>query len=248
MAFIEYIDVEKSFGPKKVLDHLNLTIEKGETMTILGGSGSGKTILLKILLGLVPVGRGKILVDGQDVLTMDEEGLLHLRRRVGMLFQGGALFDSLSVKENIAYALREHFHHSEEEIDRLVAEKLQLVGLSGIEAMVPSDLSGGMKKRVALARAISTNPEVILYDEPTTGLDPQNTTRINHLIREIQEKLRVTSIVVTHDIKSAFFVSDRLALLHRGKIEAVGSRQEMEKSENPMVSRFLRGELDNAVT
>ncbi len=242
MSFIEFIDLEKNFGKKKVLDHLSLKAEKGETLTILGGSGSGKTILLKILLCLVRPDRGKILFDGQEALKLDEEGLLHLRRRVGMLFQGGALFDSLSVFENIAYPLREHFDHSESELKKIVADKLALVGLPGTEATMPSDLSGGMKKRVALARAIATDPEVILYDEPTTGLDPGNTTRINHLIRDLQRQFKMTSLVVTHDIASAFFVSDRLALLHRGKIVFVGSSEELKRSQEPLVRSFIQGE------
>ena len=239
MGLIEFIGLEKSFGEKKVFQKLSLVIEKGETLTILGGSGTGKTILIKTLIGLVHPEGGKILVEGEDVVTMDEEALLKLRRRVGMLFQGGALFDSLSVRENIAYPLREHFHFSESELDKKVAEKLDLVGLPGIEESMPSDLSGGMKKRVALARAIATDPEVILYDEPTTGLDPINTHRINHLIRSLQEKLKVTSIVVTHDMASAFAISDRLAILYDGKIAFIGTIREFQTSSNPVVKEFL---------
>jgi len=241
MPFIEFINVEKSFREKKVIDHLSLGIEKGETLTILGGSGTGKTVLLKILLGLMKPDGGKVLFEGKNVVTMEEEELLLVRRRVGMLFQGGALFDSLSVAENIAYPLREHFRHSEAEIDKIVAKKLELVGLPGIEGMVPDSLSGGMKKRVALARAIATDPEVLLYDEPTTGLDPINTHRINKLIRDLQQKLNVTSIVVTHDINSAFMISNRLALLHNGKIAFVGTKEEVERSNSPLIMEFLSG-------
>jgi len=246
MSFIEFIGLEKSFGPKTIYKGVNLKVEKGETITVLGGSGTGKTVMLKMLLGLMYPDQGKILFDGKDVVTMNDEEILGVRRRVGMLFQGGALFDSLSVKENVAYPLREHFKHSEDEISEIVAEKLALVGLPGIEEMAPSDLSGGMKKRVSLARAIATNPEVILYDEPTTGLDPTNTRRIDNVIRDLQAKLKVTSIVVTHDIQSAFYISDRLALLYDGKIKFVGSKSEVKNSDDPVVQGFIKGEIGEA--
>ncbi|QQR79711.1 MAG: ATP-binding cassette domain-containing protein [Deltaproteobacteria bacterium] len=212
-------------------------------MTILGGSGSGKTILLKALLRLLVIDSGKILFEGRDIIPMNEEDLLALRRRVGMLFQGAALFDSLSVAENSAYPLREHFKKSEEEISAIVKQKLALVGLPGIEEALPNDLSGGMKKRVALARAIATDPEVLLYDEPTTGLDPINTTRINNLIKSIQEKMKVTSIVVTHDMGSAFSISDRLAFLYKGKIETVGTKDQIQQSNNALIQSFITGEI-----
>lgn len=246
MAFIEFIGVRKFFGQKEVHAGVDLKIEKGETMTILGGSGSGKTILLKILLGLIQPDSGKILFDGKDLLTMNITEIRKVRQRVGMLFQGGALFDSLSVEENVAYPLRENFKMSEKEMDKVVAEKLELVGLPGIQTMMPSDLSGGMKKRVALARAIAVNPEVILYDEPTTGLDPINTNRINVLIRDLQAKLKVTSVVVTHDMNSAFMISDRLALIDKGRIAFTGNRKEFEHSTNPLVHSFVTGEFHAA--
>jgi len=233
--------VYKSFGENSVLEGLDLSVKKGETITIIGGSGSGKSVMLKILLGLIPMDKGSVFFHGRDVAKMDEGGLINIRKNVGMLFQGGALFDSLSVGENIAYPLREHFRYSEDEIARIVAEKLALVGLEGIEDMMPAELSGGMKKRVALARAIATDPEVILYDEPTTGLDPANTMRINRLIRDLQWKLQVTSVVVTHDMASAFFVSDRLAMLYNRQIEFVGSPDEARKSDNRVVQNFIRG-------
>lgn len=244
MSLIEFIKLKKVFGTKKVLDELSLSIDQGETLTVLGGSGSGKTVLLKILLALVPYDTGQVVFDGRDVGSMSEEELRLMRRRMGMLFQGGALFDSLSVKENIAYPLREHFKYSEEEIDRIVAEKLGLVGLPGVQESYPADLSGGMKKRVALARAIATDPEVILYDEPTTGLDPMNTSRIDHLINDLRQKLKVTSIVVTHDMDSAFFISDRLALLDKGRIVFVGTPEEVKRSKNPVVHDFISGSLN----
>ncbi|HSA59535.1 MAG TPA: ABC transporter ATP-binding protein [bacterium] len=248
MSFIQFIGLEKSFGEKKIYKGVNLKIEKGETITVLGGSGSGKTVMLKMLLGLMFPDAGKILFDGKDVVDMTDEEILGVRRRVGMLFQGGALFDSLSVKENVAYPLREHFQHTEEEIARIVAEKLELVGLPGIEEMAPSDLSGGMKKRVSLARAIATSPEVILYDEPTTGLDPTNTRRIDNVIINLQKKLGVTSIVVTHDIQSAFYISDRLALLYDGKIRFVGSKAEVKNSDDPVVQGFIKGDMGDVET
>jgi phospholipid/cholesterol/gamma-HCH transport system ATP-binding protein len=248
MSFIEFIDLEKSFGEKKIYKGLSLKIEKGETLTVLGGSGTGKTVMLKMLLGLMWPDAGRILFDGKDVVPMSEEEILGVRRRVGMLFQGGALFDSLSVKENVAYPLREHFKHTEEEIAKLVAEKLELVGLPGIEEMTPSDLSGGMKKRVSLARAIATSPEVILYDEPTTGLDPTNTRRIDNVIISLQKKLGVTSIVVTHDIQSAFYISDRLALLHDGKIRFVGTKAEVKGADDPVVQGFIKGDMGDVET
>ncbi len=248
MSFIEFIGLEKSFGEKKIYKGVSLKIEKGETITVLGGSGSGKTVMLKMLLGLMWPDAGRILFDGKDVVTMTDEEILGVRRRVGMLFQGGALFDSLSVKENVAYPIREHFHHTEKEITRIVAEKLALVGLPGIEEMAPSDLSGGMKKRVSLARAIATSPEVILYDEPTTGLDPTNTRRIDNVIRDLQAKLDVTSIVVTHDIQSAFTISDRLALLHDGKIKFVGTKSEVKNADDPVVQGFIKGDMGDADT
>ncbi len=244
--FIEFIDIDKSFGDHLVYDGVSLSIRKGETITVLGGSGTGKTVLLKTLLGLMKPDKGKVLFDGKDVVTMDDEGIHSVRRRVGMLFQGGALFDSLSVKENVAYPLREHFRYPEDKIDSIVAEKLAMVGLPGIESMSPTDLSGGMKKRVALARSIATDPEVILYDEPTTGLDPTNTHRIDNLILDLQAKLKVTSIVVTHDIASAFAISDRLALLYRAKIHFVGTKDEVQNSKDPIVQNFIRGEMEDA--
>lgn len=243
MSFIQLIDIKKSFGSKQILKKINLSIEKGEIFTILGGSGSGKTVLLKILLRLIDPDSGKVLFDGEDIVSMDREQLRNFRRRVGLLFQGGALFDSLSVRENIAYPLREYFKMSEEEISKIVAEKLELVGLPGIEEIGPNDLSGGMKKRVSLARSIATSPEVILYDEPTTGLDPINTTRINHLMLHLKEKLKVTSIVVTHDMGSAFAISDRIALIREGEVLFVGTTGEAKNSKDPYVKSFITGEL-----
>ena len=192
MALIEFHDVWKSFGPKAVYQGLNLSIEQGEALTIVGGSGVGKSVMLKMLIGLLKADRGSITFDGESILTMGPKDLARVRQRIGMLFQGAALFDSLTVRENVAYGLREHHRMREDEIDERVAWALTLVGLPGVEQMHPSDLSGGMKKRVGLARTIALKPEVLLYDEPTTGLDPINTTRINHLIVALQRALNIT--------------------------------------------------------
>ncbi len=245
--FIQFVDLKKSFGDKKIYDGLNLSVRRGETLTVLGGSGTGKTVMLKMLLGLIDPDGGKIFFEGKNVVGMPDNEILKIRRRVGMLFQGAALFDSLTVKENVAYPLREYFKHPESEIDRIVAETLELVGLPGTESMMPSDLSGGMKKRVGLARAIAARPEVILYDEPTTGLDPTNTHRIGKVIRDLQSKLKITSIVVTHDIASAFFISDRLALLYEGSIRFVGTKEEVENSKDKVVQDFIKGEMQGTL-
>ncbi|MDO8494262.1 MAG: ATP-binding cassette domain-containing protein [Deltaproteobacteria bacterium] len=238
---IQFKNVHHAFGATKVLQGLNLEIKKGETMTILGGSGSGKSVTLKLFLGVLHPDRGSICFQESDVTKMKEQELVAMRKKIGMLFQGGALFDSLTVKENIAYPLREHFHYNEEELSKIVAERLKMVGLDGIEEMIPADLSGGMKKRVGLARAIAANPSVVLYDEPTTGLDPTNTQRINRLIVQLQEKMHITSIVVTHDMQSAFEVSNRMALLKEGKIVAIGTVDEIKHSKDKVVQDFIGG-------
>lgn len=243
-AFIRYEHIAKSFGPKVIYKDLCLDIVKGETITIIGGSGTGKSVMLKLLLGLMRPDEGKIFFDGKDVVGMKEEELIQVRKRVGMLFQGAALFDSMSVFDNVSYPLREHFkNYDETKLKEIVHEKLSVVGLPDTAAMMPADLSGGMKKRVALARALATDPEVILYDEPTTGLDPTNTNRIDELIISLQKKFKVTSIVVTHDMKSAFKISDRLALLYNKKIEFVGNKGEIDRSDNMIVKKFIAGEI-----
>lgn len=241
---IEFKNVSKSFGGRQILSGVDLSIYRGETITIIGGSGMGKSVFLKLLLGVLKTDSGEVLFDGQNIGDLGEREIMKVRQRIGMLFQGAALFDSLNVRENIAYPLREHFDYDEEKISQVVAGKLEMVGLDGIEAMMPADLSGGMKKRVGLARAISTDPDVILYDEPTTGLDPANTKRICKLIKEMQTKLHVTSVVVTHDMEAAFSVTDRLAMIYNKNFGFVGTSAEARSSHDPMVQNFIRGEME----
>ena len=245
-TIIRFEDVWKAFGPKSVYEGMSLEIKKGEVLTIMGGSGTGKSVLLKLLVGLLKSDRGRIFVGGVDIAGWSETELLPVRRQIGMVFQGAALFDSLSVYENVAYPIREHFHWEEPEVAKAVAEKLDLVGLPGVEHMKPADLSGGMRKRVGLARALATEADVILYDEPTTGLDPTNTRRINELIVAVNEKLGVTSIVVTHDMPSAFFVSDRMAMLDHKKIAWTGTTAEAESQQGGLVRDFIEGKIEDA--
>lgn len=247
-VLIEFRDVHKSFGPKYVHRGVDLAIYKGETITILGGSGQGKSVLLKELIGLMKPDQGEILFKGEDIARMSEEELQTVRTQISMLFQGGALFDFLTVGENVAYPLREHFKKmSEAEIRRTVLEKLAMVGLSGTQDLYPADLSGGMQKRAGLARAIATTPAVVLYDEPTTGLDPTNVRNINDMIRKLQRESGVTSVAITHDLESAFAFSDRLAFLYRGKILAVGTVEEMRRSPEERVRKFLEGTMEELI-
>ncbi len=240
-AFVRFDDVHKAFGEKKVLDGVSFEIRRGETMVVLGGSGSGKSVLIRHIIGLHRPDRGHVLVDGEDVVAYDEEDLIPVRKKVAMLFQGGALFDSMSVLDNVAYGLREHTEMEERRIREVVREKLALVGLEGVEGLMPAELSGGMKKRVALARSIAMDPRCILYDEPTTGLDPVTANTINGLIRDLQRGLQVTSVVVTHDIASAFFVGDRISYLYEGKMDFVGTVEDARLSREPRLRQFLTG-------
>jgi len=208
-------------------------------VTIIGESGSGKSILLKALMGLIEIDAGTIRFDDEVVSGASEKEWMRIRRRIGMLFQESALFDSLSVYENVAYALREQTDMTEEEIAKRVDETLSLVGLPGIEAMWPADLSGGMRKRVALARAVAVQPQIVFYDEPAEGLDPINVTRVNRLLLGLQKRLNVTSVVVTHNLKAAFAISDRLALIHDGKVVATGAPQSFLDSQDPIVCEFI---------
>lgn len=244
-VIIRYDDLWKAFGAKRIYEGLSLDVKRGETITIIGGSGTGKSVMLKCLIGLLFPDRGSVWFEGVDVTTLDESALREVRKKVAMVFQGSALFDSLTVAENIAYPLREHLTGiTEEEIAARVAKNLELVNLPGIEAMKPSDLSGGMKKRVGLARAIAIEPEVILWDEPTTGLDPISTRIIDDLIVSMGDRLHCTSIVVTHDMDSAFRVSDRIAMLSKRQIVATGTVAEMQDSSNPEVRAFFDARKD----
>jgi len=239
--FIRYVDLHKSFGDKVVLKGVNLEIGAGETVVVLGGSGTGKSVLLRHTMGLHAPDSGQVWVDGVEVTELGENELLDTRKKVGMLFQAGALFDSMSVYNNVAFALHEHTGWAEPEVAERVREVLSLVELEGVETLMPSDLSGGMRKRVALARAIALAPRAILYDEPTTGLDPITANTINQLIRSLQKRLGVTSIVVTHDIQSAFTVGDRIAFLSEGEIHFDGTVAEAKVSKEHELRNFLEG-------
>ena len=239
--FIRYVDLHKAFGDNQVLRGVDLGIPRGETVVVLGGSGSGKTVLLRHAIGLDQPDAGSVWVDDEDITGLSEEQMIEPRKKVGMLFQAGALFDSMNVMDNVAFSLREHTDWSQERIKERVAEVLRLVELEGVDRLMPADLSGGMRKRVALARAIALAPRALLYDEPTTGLDPITANTINQLIRSLQERLGVTSIVVTHDIQSAFTVADRIAFLYDGRILFQGTVEEAKRADEPRLQRFLQG-------
>ena len=241
VALIEFRGVKKAFGPKVVYRDLNLDIQKGESLTIIGGSGVGKSVMIKMLIGLLRPDDGTIHFDGQEISHLSEAEFAPVRRRIAMLFQGAALFDSLNVFENVAYGLREHYRLPEEEIAARVAESLGYVGMEGTEDKWPADLSGGMKKRVGLARAVAIRPDVILYDEPTTGLDPVNVTRINELILRLQNQLQYTSVVVTHDMTTVFTVSDRVAMVYGGGIIFEGTQEDLRTTRQPHVRDFVEG-------
>jgi len=236
--------VFKSFEGNRVLRGLDLAVQAGESLTIIGGSGSGKSVLLRLIIGLLKPDVGQILLEGQDIVPLRERELLRIRRKIGMVFQGSALFDSLSVEENVAYALREHTDWDGERIRARVREALDLVGLNDVERMQPAELSGGMRKRVAVARAIALPPRILLYDEPTTGLDPSNVEKVNELILDLKHKLGVTSVVVTHDMPSALKVSDRLAMLREGRIAAIGSPEEIQATHHSLIRDFIEGRVE----
>lgn len=233
--------LSKRLGRKQVLDGVDLEIPTGCTLVVIGQSGTGKSVLLKHIIGLMQPDAGRIEVDGTVITGLGEHALNEVRKRFGMLFQGAALFDSLSVGENIALPMREHTDMEAARIRERVAERLEWVGLPGIEDMKPASLSGGMRKRVALARAIAMDPAYILYDEPTTGLDPIMSDTINRLIRSLQARIGVTSIVVTHDLHSAFAVGDRMAMLHAGKVVFAGSADETRTTTDARVRQFIEG-------
>jgi phospholipid/cholesterol/gamma-HCH transport system ATP-binding protein len=243
---VQLAGVKKRFDGLTVYESLDLVLERGETLSVLGPSGAGKSVMLKLIIGLFQADGGRIVVDGTDISGLGEEDakLREVRRRVGMLFQGSALFDSLTVGDNVAYGLREHFTWPVAKVQARVQECLEWVGLPGTEQMRPADLSGGMKKRVGLARALAPGPDIILYDEPTTGLDPTNTRRINELIVALREKLGVSSLVITHDMASALAVADRVALLERGRIVVTVAADEARHDPPAPLLKFMRGEED----
>jgi len=244
---IELQEVHKSFGPQNVLKGLSLQIASGRTTVIIGRSGGGKSVILKHMIGLIRPDQGRVLVGGNDLNIMDDRQLNEVRRRFGMLFQDAALFDSMTVGENVAFPLKEHTSLSREQIADTVNEKLAMVGLVNVDHKMPSQLSGGMRKRVGLARAIALEPEIILYDEPTTGLDPPLSDAINRLIVETQEKLGVTGVVISHDIAGAFFVGHNIAMLYDGKIIAHGTPEEIKSSEDAVVQQFIHGRADGPI-
>jgi phospholipid/cholesterol/gamma-HCH transport system ATP-binding protein len=238
---IEVRHLKKSFGSHSILDGVSFQVETGESMVIIGRSGGGKSVLLKHLIGLLTPDAGQVLIDGEDISGLNERQLLRVRRKFGMLFQGAALFDSLTVAENVAFALRREHKLPAAEIRRKVADVLDMVELSGTEEKKPSELSGGMRKRVGLARAIIYQPQIVLYDEPTTGLDPVVSDSIDQLILRVRDRLKVTTVVVTHDMRSARRVGQRILMLHEGKIYFAGTPEEVFNSTDPVVHRFVNG-------
>lgn len=238
---IKLVNIHMKFGGKQVLNNVNLEIAEKETMVIIGPSGSGKSTLLRLIIGLLRPTSGQVWINDQQVTAMSEDELNELRRHMGMVFQYSALFDSMTVGENVAFGLRQHTDMSEEEIASIVKRKLRMVGLWGQENVMPNELSGGMKKRVSLARAIALNPKIVLYDEPTAGLDPVKSSAIDRLISSTKRMLGVTSVVVTHDMNSAFTVADRLAMIYDGQIIEMGTPEEFKRSANPKVQQFIHG-------
>ncbi len=245
---IEIDSVYKSFEEKSVLGGVSLTVDKGETVVIIGRSGCGKSVLLKHIIGLIHPDAGTIKISGLDIWTTGKKERNKTRLRFGMLFQSAALFDSLSVWENVGFSFLEHTKISRRDIIEKAREKLKLVDLEGIEFQYPASLSGGMRKRVGLARAIAMDPEIILYDEPTTGIDPIMADVINNLIVRLRDKLHVTSIAATHDIKSAYKIADRIAMLYKGKIIETGTPSEIQSTDNPVVKQFISGEAKGPIT
>jgi phospholipid/cholesterol/gamma-HCH transport system ATP-binding protein len=241
---IQVRNLEKRFGASKVLEKVNFDIRKGESVVIIGRSGGGKSVLLKHLIALLKPDAGQVLIEGEDIVPMNERQLLRVRQKFGMLFQGAALFDSMTVAENVAFALQRDHSLSEAEVARRVSEVLEMVDLPGTEDKNPSELSGGMKKRVGLARAIIYQPEIVLYDEPTTGLDPIVSDSIDQLILRVRDRLRVTSVVVTHDMRSARRLGQRILMLHEKHIYATGTPDEIFHSTDPVVRQFVEGVAD----
>ncbi|HUV31274.1 MAG TPA: ABC transporter ATP-binding protein [Acidobacteriota bacterium] len=247
MAYIRIDNLVKQFDTQTVLDGVSMDINRGESIVVIGQSGCGKSVLLKHLLRLLTPTRGTVVFDGQDIFSLNQAGLDVVRRRIGLLFQSAALFDSLTVAENVGLGLKESRRYAKHEIRDIVQAKLELVGLASSFDMYPAELSGGMRKRVGLARAIATDPEVLLYDEPTTGLDPIRADMINRLIVELNQKLHVTSIAVTHDMRSAYKIADRIVMLYEGKVEFDGTPDETRSTDNPIVRQFITGQAEGPI-
>ncbi len=245
---IEAKKVNKSFKGRMVLNQLDLNVAKGETLVIIGRSGCGKSVFLKHIIGIMKPDEGEILVDGVNVVQLSAKEINQFRLKFGMVFQGAALFDSMTVGENVGFGLTEHTQLSEKAVHERVEESLELVGLKGIQNLKPAELSGGMKKRVALARAICTQPEILLYDEPTTGLDPIMADAINDLIIQMNEKLKITSLVVTHDMTSAYKIGARIAMMYHGRIIQIGKPEEIRNSKDPVVRQFITGSATGPMT
>lgn len=238
---IRIVDLHKAFGLKKVLQGVNLDLKQGETLAVIGQSGSGKSVLIKHIIGILRPDKGQIFVDGVEITSLKDDKLHKITRRFGMLFQGVALFDSMTVAQNVSFGLERHTDFSQERIQELVAESLDKVGLKGCEGLMPQELSGGMRKRVGLARAIAYRPDIILYDEPSTGIDPIRADAINDLINMMKREMNVSTIVITHDIVSTYKVADRIAMLYEGKIVEVATPEEIRNSKNPVIQQFIRG-------
>ncbi len=243
-AVIEVANVSKAFGSKVVLKNVNLAVEQGESLVIMGGSGTGKTVLLRIIMGLLAPDSGHVAVEGKTIQELSIPELFEVRKQIGMCFQMAALFDSMSVFENVGFALKRHTKMTKKEIAMRVDECLEMVGLKGTDKLKPSELSGGMKRRVGFARAIALKPKILLFDEPTTGLDPVMTDVIGRIILDLKHELGVTSITVTHDLKSAFMIADRVALIFQGECLAIEKPEVFKVNPNPVIQQFLRGDAD----
>jgi len=238
---IKLVDLYKTFAANKVLQGLGLEVEKGESRVIIGGSGSGKSVILKHIIGILKPDKGDVFIEGVNITTLQENELYEVRKKFGMLFQMAALFDSMNIWENVGFGLMRQKNMKLKDVKEIAIEKLKMVGLVGVENLSPAELSGGMKKRVGLARAIAHEPEILLYDEPTTGLDPITADAINDLIVEMRERLSVTSVAITHDMNSAYKIADRISMLYEGKIIQTDSPNEIKNTENPVVRQFITG-------
>ena len=244
---IKITGLKKYFGAKRVLDGVNLEIERGKITVIIGRSGEGKSVLIKHIIGLLRPDEGQIFLEGQEITAMKEKEFNEVRKRFGMLFQGAALFDSMTVGQNVGFPLKEHTDLSDEDVMKVVGEKLRRVGLTGVENLMPAELSGGMKKRVGLARAIVMDPEIVIFDEPTTGLDPIMSDSIADLVLDTQRSLKTTYILITHDIPFTYKIADKIAMLHEGRIVQEGTVDEMKKNPDPIIRQFLEGRAEGPI-